>query len=719
MKRVADFLDISVEWTDGTPYGSTLSGRLQDFVAGSLYPETTQAVAALMLDPARRAERLSVRETADSVLRERRSEPHQAVLADTSFWHPKEDDIAPAWAHLRSTVGTGLASVPLDRVGCDALRTLLRGEGDAGGPALQRFVEELEPAIAATGFERVVHGGGKKSGEPLYVGHACISWSDGDLRVWTDPFFCPKAPRYPNHYQPLSPLDFPEERHVILITHTHADHFAPGCLFQFPADSIFIVPDVPEESLLSINVRRRLEQLEFHDVRTLQWGESLELGSFEITALPFYGEQPLGWGSEAGLSDFNRGNVYALRAGGSTSLLLADSGSDPRMSIEEYTRALRREVGRVDYFFANHRRWNLYPPQFLPSSVPQYLCFVPDEELARQQRLMLEPQEFLRAAEVLEARYAIPYAMGGAHWFEERGLGFDPLKKQQRPTDFDADTRELLNSAPPELGLTSDFELRFLLAGQHLTENGTLEWREGLRQPSTSDAFRPAGRSSDPECFAFSGPGLDAELLGDLASLTTLDTGAFLVAGPGFSELYTSPSGKGDFLREMLARLLEGASVTVVRSRPALSAAPFGTDKDWYSLFRRLHLQTFVRMREGDVVAGHLRRIARRPPFRDLPYELSDGIGRLLAERPPAQPHTPQGPGLPPEQTKRWKQIPIPWPSRADALRERFEPVEMTLALVLGKLIHNSYIGCLTLGTAIDAEDEGAWFDSILSQDKA
>ena len=183
---------------------------------------------------------------------------------------------------------------------------------------------------------------------------------------------------------------------------------------------------------------------------------------------------------------------------------------------------------------------------------------------------------------------------------------------------------------------------------------------EGLQQPSTSDAFRPAGRSSDPECFAFSGPGLDPELLGDLASLTTLDTGAFLVTGPGFSELYTSPSGKGDFLREMLARLLEGTSVTVVRSRPALSAAPFGTDKDWYSLFRRLHFQTFVRMREGDDVAGHLRRLAGRPPFRDLPYELSDGIGRLLAERPSGAAARAPGPGPAPRADEALEADPHP-----------------------------------------------------------
>jgi len=59
----------------------------------------------------------------------------------------------------------------------------------------------------------------------------------------------------------------------VFITHCHPDHYDLGTLLRFGHDVPIWVPEVARESILSIDMRARLEQLGFTRVRTLRWGD--------------------------------------------------------------------------------------------------------------------------------------------------------------------------------------------------------------------------------------------------------------------------------------------------------------------------------------------------------------------------------------------------------------------------------------------------------------
>jgi len=64
----ADFLELWVEWEDRTPFGTTLSSRLQAFVRQSLYADTCQTLLQVRDRPAAGAvEPLSIRDLAQLV----------------------------------------------------------------------------------------------------------------------------------------------------------------------------------------------------------------------------------------------------------------------------------------------------------------------------------------------------------------------------------------------------------------------------------------------------------------------------------------------------------------------------------------------------------------------------------------------------------------------------------------------------------------------------
>lgn len=693
--RCGDFFRVAVGWSDATRHGGALSGRLFRLVREVLYPRTTERLQRA------RADEVGVDELCALVAADRASDEHAAVLGDPSFHRPDEHAVAPRTLHVTSTLSGDTARVPLAGLYAHDVAAALRGHD--GGPALlQRMVEEAASSLVNEYAIRV-NGGPARSrvegAHPLFVGHACVTWASGDLRLWSDPFLPPKSPHYPRRYQPLGPLDFPERAHAVLLTHSHPDHFDPGSLMLFPADTQFFIPEIRHESSLSLNLRLRLQQLGFSRIEALPWWGARRVGPFEVVALPFYGEQPLGWGG-APLAEYNRGNTYAVRTpGGRLDVLLADSGPDPRCSVEQHARALRRELGRVDTLFANHRRWRLMPPQYLLTSVPQYLCHVPAEEMGIQQQIMMGPEQTAAFAEAVGARHVVPYAMGGARWHEEVGLGYDHLAPR-RSTDFDANPHDLATVVEDQGNrLRRSFRPVVLAAGQSLVDDRAA-LAEGLRLPGPGD-YRRRAPQRPLACIAVVGPAVQAETIGHLASLTTLDPAAFIIASPGFCEVYTSAGKPGELLRVMLARYLEHVDAVVTRRVRAWTAAPFSGSPGWASRFTRAHAAAFAGLRDGEDVVEVLRRVcgglgrAPRALTTVLERELLGGAG----SRPT---RVRKGGGL------------LAGVPRAAPLIRRYGETTVLRGLLITKLIHNIVQTARAMGRGERLADEPAVYAAVL-----
>jgi L-ascorbate metabolism protein UlaG (beta-lactamase superfamily) len=254
-----------------------------------------------------------------------------------------------------------------------------------------------------------------------FVGHNTVVIRDKETTIVFDPYFLPTSAEYPASYQPvgvdeIGPLD------AVLVTHSHRDHFDPATLLRIPASTAVYVPAVERESLLTIDMGARLTELGFTDVRHLCWGDTVQIGSITVRAMPFYGEQPAD-GPRLHPEVRNEGCTYHVTTSGWSCVLLADSGSDQDGNIKDLATNYRSEFGPVDVVFSGYRGWATYPPQLLGSSVARYLLFVAPAQWNVLNRLMASIDDAIDVAERWGARYLCPYGDGGAPWYWERGLG--------------------------------------------------------------------------------------------------------------------------------------------------------------------------------------------------------------------------------------------------------------------------------------------------------
>jgi L-ascorbate metabolism protein UlaG (beta-lactamase superfamily) len=289
--------------------------------------------------------------------------------------------------------------------------------------------EPASPALAADGL--------------LFAGHANALVASGGARVVLDPYLWPTSPRFPDDYQPVSASELAPT--VVLITHSHPDHFAPGSLLRFGADLPIVVPAVERENLLAVDMAARLRELGFREVHELPWHGRADIGGARVTALPFFGEQPTVM-EQLHPEVRNQGNTYHVAAGPLRCAFLADAGRDRAGSTAQLMLEAHRALGPVDVLVGGYRAWNLYPAQYLTSSVSRYLLFVPPEQLGVRQQIMNDAHDLVDCGELWGARAIVPYADGGAPWHWEIGLG-PRLDQWSEDQDFDPAPDAVLRAA--------------------------------------------------------------------------------------------------------------------------------------------------------------------------------------------------------------------------------------------------------------------------------
>lgn len=349
-----------------------------------------------------------------------------SFVCDETQRHVRARLPASHWPLLHDLVAA------LSADGCDPANPRLHPDLRATLDALQRedLVEEATPT-PALGAEA----------DLTFIGHNTVVVRSRTASVIVDPFLFAADPAYPADYQPLQLRDVgPVD--AVLITHSHPDHFDPASLLRFPAETRVIVPRVERETILSVAMERRLRELGFSNVQTLDWGQAALAGDIEVHALPFYGEQPTDC-DVLHPAIRNAGNTYLVRTPTHAAVFLADSGRDGQGDVRDLALRTRERLGPVDVVFSGYRGWLTYPAQLLCSSVARFMLFVPPRLWSVRQQIMTTASEAVDIAERWGARYLVPYADGGAPWHWRIGLGpnlaaetgaesavFDPLPER-------------------------------------------------------------------------------------------------------------------------------------------------------------------------------------------------------------------------------------------------------------------------------------------------
>jgi len=410
---------VSVEYDDRSPIGGPLSPRLQE----TMQRWTAPIAAAFRAHGAKyvveHGPQLLRRTFDHPAFRHATGQragglPRRLVRVSRASIRPREVMIASP--RRNQAVAVACAAVPLQMIH-DSIAELASGRFSIAGAAADlgevlRDAALIQPATATRVSGRGAHA--------TFLGHNAVLIRSGASAILVDPWLVPATDRT-ERYQPI-PMTRLGNLDAIAITHSHPDHFDPGSLLQFDRRLRIFVPHVPEESLLSADVAYRLRELGFEDVHELRWGATSRIGDIQLTALPFYGEQPT-TGPQLFPEARNWGNCYLVRTPDVRCALIADSGQDRAGRVRDVAREAYLEWGSIDVLFSGYRGWQLYPVQFFESSVRQYLLFVPEESWGVRQSIMNTVDEAIDTAELWHASYIVPYGDGGAPWYGELGLG--------------------------------------------------------------------------------------------------------------------------------------------------------------------------------------------------------------------------------------------------------------------------------------------------------
>jgi hypothetical protein len=209
---------------------------------------------------------------------------------------------------------------------------------------------------------------------------------------------------------------------AIALTHSHGDHFHLGSLLAFPRDTRILVPEVERESILATDLETRLREVGFTRVESVSWWSTKRVGDLELQAMPFHGEQP----TAIDVVDpalRNVGNTWAVRTPAFSAAFLADTGRDALGAMSDVALEARRRWGPVDMVFSGMRGFSLAPILLPFTTLDAMFVNVPLDLVGVRQRLMHDAADVLQVAELFGARWAVPYADGGAPWYWREAMG--------------------------------------------------------------------------------------------------------------------------------------------------------------------------------------------------------------------------------------------------------------------------------------------------------
>lgn len=421
---------IAVDYDDQTYFGSPMSDR-PEAATMKIYDPLVKYVHDHGFD--------NLLEDAPAILANLVASKEWRNLAEpdgNGGWTIKEEILYPDVTLARpqtitfereATGGRVKANLPTDywaRV--HALTAALSGEGqDDADPALHPDMRSLLSGLQRQDLlEDADLNPAKPSpagAELTFLGHNSVVVRSGTTRVMVDPYMFPGGAEYPAEYQPLQVRDL-GKIDALMITHSHPDHFDPATLLQFPLDVTLIVPPVERETLLASDIAYRARELGFTNVVVLPWRDSIQVGDIEVHALPFYGEQPTE-GEMLHPEIRNIGSTYLVKTPTLSAVFLADSGRDGLGNVKDVASETRARLGAVDVVFSGYRGWQIYPPQYLFSSVARFLFFVPPWLWTVRQQIMTDAHMAVDIAERWGAKYVAAYADGGAPWHWNIGLG--------------------------------------------------------------------------------------------------------------------------------------------------------------------------------------------------------------------------------------------------------------------------------------------------------
>lgn len=260
--------------------------------------------------------------------------------------------------------------------------------------------------------------------EPQEIGitrlqHSSFLLKTSNARVIIDPHF---VSGYSSHLTDASMMMSQKFRNLIdavLITHSHTDHYHVPSLMMLPRDISIIVPRVHEETILSPDFARELRTIGFQNVIELDWySEPVLIGDIEISAMPFYGEQPLRYEHPRDKRLRNCGNSYLFRTPYYSAFCLIDSGSDADGSMIEVAESIKQRFGRVDVILSNLQKFyvgvGVGNPFYVTGNGLYWLSLTPDQ-IARfpemsEDLLTLGPGGVAEICRITNAKIFLPYS---------------------------------------------------------------------------------------------------------------------------------------------------------------------------------------------------------------------------------------------------------------------------------------------------------------------
>jgi L-ascorbate metabolism protein UlaG (beta-lactamase superfamily) len=253
----------------------------------------------------------------------------------------------------------------------------------------------------------------------LRLQHASLLFRVNGVGILVDPH-CHSIYGKDHFESNISSREIAKYTDVILISHTHGDHYSLTTLMMFSLNTTIVVPKVHVASILADDIASRLRNMGFTKVIELDWHEEpLNIKGAEIHSLPFYGEQPTSSSPLADKNLRNWGNTYLIRTPSLSTWILIDAGDDPAGKMIDVAKRVKSEFGPVDAVASNLNEFHPRTEKYITGAYHYWLCLPP--ELRREFKHMKHTSLTLGVKGVsdicaeVSARYFFPYA----HWWGE------------------------------------------------------------------------------------------------------------------------------------------------------------------------------------------------------------------------------------------------------------------------------------------------------------